>query len=180
MSASYQVLLSHLLDNKSSTVPSAVQAALSHQLAFLKPLPTPLAATAVSSPFYCSRPVSHDKLQSLAAAFRRALHLKLQAFEKVVESQSAVASLFVRDTQSAIARWTIDVVKGLQGGQPITRLACLTGLVLGVEDIIRGKREQGRIFNAGRGRNMVENELVIAVAEIVDSYGVEPESDWER
>ena len=60
------------------------------------------------------------------------------------------------------------------------RLACLTGLLLGIEDVEKMKRDKGQAFNAGRGRNVVENELVIAVAEIVDAYGSEPKSDWER
>ncbi|KAK2462837.1 hypothetical protein APHAL10511_005149 [Amanita phalloides] len=56
------------------------------------------------------------------------------------------------------------------------RLASLTGLQLGVEDIKKGKRKQA---NFQRG-NVLENELVIAVAEIVDSYDVELKTDWER
>lgn len=177
--AEQRVLLSHLLNDKSTAPLSAVQASLSHHLAHLQPLPTPLAAAAVSSPFYLSRPHTHDKLQSLAAAFRNAVHLKLQVVEKAAESQSALASVFSRDSQSAIAQWTVNIVKGLQGGQAIMRLACLTGLLLGIVDIEKTKDDK-ELFNAGRGRNMVENELVIAVAEVVDAYSAEPKSDWER
>ena len=174
-----RVLLSHLLNDQSTAPLSAVQAALSHHLAHIQPLPTPLAAAAVSSPFYLSRPQTHDKLQSLAAAFRNAVHLKLQAVEKASELKTALASVFSRDAQSAIAQWTVDIVKGLHGGQAIMRLACLTGLLLGIVDIEKTKNEKGLAFNAGRGRNMVENEFVIAVAEVVDAYA-EPKSDWER
>ena len=174
-----RVLLSHLLNEKSSTPLPAVQAALSHHLSNLQPIPTPLAAAAVSSPFYLSRPHTHDKLQSLAAAFRNAVHLKLQVVEKAAESQSTLASVFSRDSQSAIAQWIVNIVMGLQGGQAIMRLACLTGLLLGIVDIEKTKDDK-ELFNAGRGRNMVENELVIAVAEVVDAYSAKPKSDWER
>ena len=180
MSVEQSVLLSHLLNDKSTAPLPAVQATLSHHLAHIQPLPTPLAAAAVSSPLYLSRPPTHHKLQSLATAFRNAVHLKLQVVEKAFELQSTLTSLFSRDSQSNVAQWAIDIVKGLQGGQAIMRLACLTGLLLGIEDVEKMKRDKGHTFNAGRGRNMVENELVVAVAEIVDAYGSEPISDWER
>jgi hypothetical protein len=68
-------------------------------------------------------------------------------------------------------------VQGLQGGQAIMCLACLTGLLLGIEDVEKMKRDNGQAFNAGRDRNAVENELVVAVAEIVDAYGSKLKSD---
>ncbi|KAF8629292.1 hypothetical protein AX15_003525 [Amanita polypyramis BW_CC] len=179
-SREYSLLLSHLHSDKSSAPLAAIQNALSHHLVHLHPLPTSLAATAVSAPLYLSQPLTHEKLQSLATAFRHAVHFKLQALEKSAETRSTLASLFARDHQGATAQWTIHTVRGLQGGQPVMRLTCLSGLLLGIEDIQKTKHEQGRIFDAGQGRDMVENELIISVAEIVDSYAVEPRSDWEK
>ncbi|KAM6503399.1 hypothetical protein JOM56_000342 [Amanita muscaria] len=181
MDRGYRVLLGHLHSESPVVGLEPIQAALSHHLAHLSPLPTPLAATVVSSPLFLSQPFTHQKLQSLSTAFRHAVHFRLQILEKRAENRSTVASLFSSTIQTALAQWIIDVANGLQGGQPVVRLACLTGLLLGVEDVERAMREEKQTsLDLGRGRDMVENELVIAVAEVVDSYGVEPLSEWEK
>jgi hypothetical protein len=54
------------------------------------------------------------------------------------------------------------------------------GLLIGIEDVEKQKRGQHHAFDVGRGRAAVENELVITVAEIVDTYGAEPKSEWEK
>ncbi|KAF8630899.1 hypothetical protein AX17_005257 [Amanita inopinata Kibby_2008] len=176
----YAVLLNHLLNEKPVLPFSTIQAALAHHLADLSPLPTPLAASAVSSALYSSRPFTHEKLQSLATAFRHAIHLKLKGLEKNAETQSTSASLFTKSPTAATAHWVVDVVKGLQGGHPMMRMSCCTGLLQGIEDLETAKHETEQRFDTGRGRDMVENELIIAVAEIVDSYGIEPMSDWVK
>ncbi|PFH53347.1 hypothetical protein AMATHDRAFT_1408 [Amanita thiersii Skay4041] len=180
MDQSYRILLDQLYSEQSNLPLLTIQAALSHHLATLSPLPTPLAATIVSSPFYLSSPLTHEKLQSLSTAFRHAVHLKLQALEKKVENQSTAASLFSLSPSAATAQWITEIVKGLQGGRSIMRLACSSGLLLGIEDLEKSKRNANQLFNVEWSRSMVEDELVLNVAETIDVYGVDPPSDWEK
>src|ERR1700691_4219505 len=90
----YAFLLRHLHTEKPAIGSQTIQAALAHHLANLSPLPTPLAATVLSSPFYLSQPFSHEQLQSLATAFRHAAHFKTQLADKLSDAQSTIAALF--------------------------------------------------------------------------------------
>ena len=86
-----------------------------------------------------------------------------------------------------IGQWVSDVLKGIHGGHPVLRLASCSGLLLGVEDLRigeTGEKEQG--IDVGNARSGVENETVVALAEVMDTYayaagtvppGVE---EWEK
>ncbi|TFK39012.1 hypothetical protein BDQ12DRAFT_604733 [Crucibulum laeve] len=167
----YTTLLTHL-HNPTSPLPfTTIQGALAHHLANLSPLPTPLAATAVSSPLYLSLPLTHIKLQSLSIAFRHASHLKYRALIEAEKNQSQVASLFRKSTQAAMGQWANEVVKGVQGGHPVLRLACCTGLLLGVHDLkVVGKTGEEEGVDLGKPREGVEDEVVVALAEVMDIY----------
>ena len=176
----YTLLLTHL-HNPTSTLPlPTIQGALAHHLATLSPLPTPLAATAISSPFFLSQPLTHTKLTSLSTAFRHATHLKFRALRDANKSRSGFSSLFRKTLNGAVGQWVTDVVKGVQGGHPVLRLACCSGLLLGVEDLKQSDHLEV-------GRCGLENETVVSLAEVMDTYafgvtsgtptGVE---EWER
>ncbi|KAJ6619556.1 hypothetical protein B0H10DRAFT_2163956 [Mycena sp. CBHHK59/15] len=160
----YASLLSHL-HNTSTTLPlPTIQAALAHHLAQLSPLPTPLAATIVSSPLFLAHPFSHPKLQVLLTAFRHATHLKYRELKKAEDNQSAVSAAFARSTKTRLRLWVGAVLKGIAGGQPILRLACCGGLLAGSEDL-----KSAEHLEVG-GRSQLEDEVVIVVAEAMDMY----------
>ncbi|KAF8158558.1 hypothetical protein B0H34DRAFT_709390 [Crassisporium funariophilum] len=168
----YTILLSHLHNPGTNLPLSTIQGALAHQLATVSPLPTPLAATAVSCPLYLTQPFTHTKLQSLSTAFRHATHLKYRAQVDAEKTRTKVGSLFGRSIQGNIGQWVTDTLKGVQGGNSVLRLACCSGLLLGVEDLKIGERsEKKEGIDVGRARSGVEDETVVALAEVMDAYG---------
>lgn len=185
----YTNLLAHLHNSTPALPLSTIQSALAHYLAHLTPLPTPLAATAVSSALYLTQPFTLDKLQSLLTAFRHATHLKYRALTQDAKSRSPIGNLFSKSPNAALGQWVDDVVKGIQGGHPVLRLSCLSGLLLGTHDLELESKNQvdpthPRTIQLGGARNSVEDELIVAVAEIMDtySYGFMSGSpgDWEK
>jgi hypothetical protein len=99
--AIYTILLTHLHNNTSSKLPlSTIQGALAHHLATALPLPTPLAATAISLPPHLSQPFTNEKLQSFSTAFRHATHLKYRAFADAVNSRSTLSTLLGKSAGS--------------------------------------------------------------------------------
>jgi hypothetical protein len=176
----YTILLTHLHNPTSTLSLPTIQGALAHHLATLSPLPTPLAATAISSPFFLSQPLTHTKLTSLLTAFRHATHLKFRALRDADKSRSGFSALFRKTLNGAMGQWVTDVIKGVQGGHPVLRLACCSGLLLGVEDLKQSDHLEV-------GRSGLENETVVSLAEVMDTYafgvtsgtptGVE---EWER
>ena len=172
MSASdqgYTVLLSHLHNPATKLALSTIQGALSYHLANISPLPTPLAALTVSSPFYLSQPFTYPKLHSLCTAFRHAIHLKYRAFVESHKNRSAMRSVFGRTIRTALGQWVTEVLKGLQGGHAVLRLASCTGLLLGIEDVKVGGSDLSGI-DLGNARFGVEDEIVVSVAEVMDAY----------
>ncbi|KAG7440838.1 uncharacterized protein BT62DRAFT_1080517 [Guyanagaster necrorhizus] len=151
----YRNLLAHLSRPTTSLPFETVQAALAHHLAHLSPLPAPLAATAVSSPLFLSHPLTLAKLDALSTAFRHALHIKFDLLKRDAEQRSAV---FSRAVRTRLALWVDALIKGLQGGQPIMRLACSTGVILGINDV--------KLACQG----LVENEVVLSLAEVMDLF----------
>lgn len=172
MSASdhgYAILLSHLHNPATKLAVSTIQGALSYHLANVSPLPTPLAALTVSSPFYLSQPFTYPKLHSLCTAFRHAIHLKYRASVESHKNRSTVRSVFGRTLRTTLGQWVAEVLKGLQGGHAVLRLASCTGLLLGVEDVkVGGSDIEG--IDLGNARFAVEDEIVVAVAEVMDAY----------
>jgi len=184
----YTILLSHLHDGASKLPQQTVQGALAHHLATASPLPTALAATAISSPFYLSQPFTHSKLQSFATSFRHATHLKYRTLIEATKSRSKIQTILGRSMETVLGQWVTDVLGGVQGGHPVLRLSACTGLLLGVEDLKlgeKGAKEEG--LDIGSARSGVEDDNVVALAEVMDTYasavgsgsgsGVE---EWER
>lgn len=162
----YTNLLNHLHRASTSLSLEALQASIAHYLANVEPSPTPLAASVISSPLF--RPFSHAKLLALSTAFRHAVHFKYQSIKKDNDT------IFRRSPKARLSEWAKAVVKGCQGGQAMLRMVCFGGLLLGLEDV-KAKIEGG----AGRGK--VENELVVALAEVMDLYAsMQSLAGWEK
>lgn len=166
---SYTLLLNHLHNPHTQLSLQTIQGALSHHLATLDPIPTPLAATAISSPYFLSQPLTYHKLNALSTAFRHATHLKFRELSKEDEKRGRVEALFEKTPKAAMDGWVRDVVRGLQGGHPVLRLASCSGLLLGVEDL-RHSRAPPPLEVVG-ARGLVEDEDIVALAEVMDTYG---------
>jgi hypothetical protein len=162
MDRNYTALLTHLHRPTLDLPLQAVQGALAHYLAHLSP-PTPLAAAAVSSQHFTT---DHEPL---SVTFRHAVHNKRKL---IVDSTSLIS----RGAASRLSTWVTDVMKGLQGGQAIVRLAASGGLLLGIEDMkLSHKLDVG-------DRSRVEDEIILCLAEVLDLYRYEYEpssSQWE-
>lgn len=184
---SYSILLSHLHNPGTKLPLPTIQGAFAHHLSTAAPLPTPLAATAISSPFYLSQPYTHEKLQSFSTAFRHAIHLKYRAVVDAAKKRSSMSRVLGRSMQTVVGQWTTDVMKGIQGGHPVLRLAACSGLLQGIEDLKIGRSEKDQVkLDIGSARSGVEDETVVAVAEVMDTYASSLQSsgtgveEWER
>jgi len=182
----YTILLLHLQNPVSILPPQTIQGAVAQHLATASPVPTPFAAIVISSPFFLSQPFTDSKLQSFSTAFRHATHLRYRTIIDGVKPKSTLTSILGRSKESALAQWVTDVLKGVQGGHPLLRLAACGGLLLGVEDVKGGEKEQG--IQVVSARSAVEDEIVLAVAEVMDTYPSTARSgptaheveEWER
>jgi hypothetical protein len=164
--AEYANLLSHLHRPTTKLPLTTIHAAIAHHLARLKPYPTPLAAAVISSRLF--RPLSHPQLQGLTTAFRHATHLKYKAL------QEHPGGLFSRSLKIRLQQWMSAVLKGLQGGDPLMRLACCGGVLLGLHDLNIASGEAN--YSAS-----VEDEIVVALAEVMDNYAyVHSPGSWEN
>ena len=105
------------------------------------------------------------------------MHLKHKYF---IEDQSSVVglrTLFSRGVKVRLRDWVGDVLKGLEGGIGVLRFTCAGGVLLGLGDLEGvGKLKMGS-GEAGRGR--VEDEVVVALAEVMESYSVQG-GGWEK
>lgn len=161
----YLNLVAHLNTTKASLPLTTIHASIAHYLAHVQPSPTPLAALVVSSPLLAS--LSFPTLDGLLTAFRHAVHIKI----KTVNDDAS--GIFSRGLATHMTNWTAQVLKGLQGAHPVLRLTCCAGIVHGFNDR-EGELKMQQSFT----RRRVEEELVIALAEIVDF--VSPAADpWE-
>jgi hypothetical protein len=171
------ILLSHLQtpNTKPSLPLPTLQSVLSHHLSTAPSTSnstttltvTQLTATAISSPFFLprSQPFEYAKLLAFEIAFRHAMHLLRQ--QRYNEGGTNRVNL---------SRWTGDVIKGIQGGHPILRLAACGGILLGVEDLNHDADKNGK-RPIKVSRKLVESETVVALAEVLDSTIVHTE--WE-
>ncbi|KAI0086488.1 hypothetical protein BDY19DRAFT_960151, partial [Irpex rosettiformis] len=163
----YLNLLSHLTRPTTNLPLQTIQGSIAHYLAHVQPSPTPLAATIVSSPFF--RNALYERLDGLSAAFRHAIHVKVKALKEEPRG------VFTRSLYSRLDVWVREVLNGLQGGIPLLRLACYTGMVQGLEDWDDElKTKEGRI------RRKVEEELVVVLAEVMDEFTVASSTGWEK
>lgn len=161
----YLNLVSHLSRHSTNLPLNTVLGSVAHYLARVQPSATPLAAIVISSPLF--RPSSFSDLDGLVTAFRHAVHLKI----KVVDDEPS--GLFSRGLTARVAEWIADVLKGLQGGHSVLRLACSAGLLHGMAD-----REGGLKLKESTVRRKVEEELVVALAEVVE-YAISSSDAWE-
>lgn len=167
----YSILLSQLHTTDSRLPLATIQAALSHHLASASPVPTPLAATAISSPYYLTQPFTYEKLQSFSIAFRHASHLKYRNTAKAFKSHSMLRTYLGHSMQAIMAEWVTEVLKGIQGGQSVLTLVASSGLLLGIEDLkIGGKGREKEGIDVGNARWGVEDETIVALAEVMDVY----------
>ncbi|KAI0260204.1 hypothetical protein BC834DRAFT_973591 [Gloeopeniophorella convolvens] len=167
-SREYTILLSHL-HKPTSTLPLlTLQSLIAHFLA-QTPTPTPLTATVISSPLF--RPFAHAKLAALITAFRHSVHLRLKALD------DEETGLFTRGVRPRMVEWVRNVVKGFKGGQGVIRFVGAGGILLGLEDL---KEKLGTNPGSGGVRAKAEDELVIALAEIMEVYGAPRDSSWEK
>jgi hypothetical protein len=164
----YTILLTHLHKPSSSLPLSTHQSLISHFLA-QTPTPTPLTATVISSPLF--RPFSHIKLSTLITAFRHAVHLRL----KVLQHEET--SIFTRGIRSSFADWARRLVKGFKGGQPVIRFVSAGGILLGLHDL---REHLGTYPGGGSVRAKTEDELIIALTEILQLYGAPKDTAWEK
>ena len=163
----YINLLSHLHRPESSLPINAIAGSLAHYLSQLQPSPTPLAATAISSNLFL--PLSHAKLSSLSTAFRHAVYLK----SNLLHDEHGLG-LFTPSVKVQLQEWIWSVLKGFEGGMAVLRLACAGGLLLGLGDL----QVQGKV-QSGTGRDHVEDEVVVALAEVMEMYEPGGGADWE-
>ncbi|KAF9019185.1 hypothetical protein BDZ89DRAFT_1073211 [Hymenopellis radicata] len=175
MTSMYSNLLAHLQQPTSSVGLETIQGALSHHLAHLSPLPTPLAASAVSAPLFLSHPLTLAKLDTLSTAFRHAVHIKYDLLTKDAEESSLTKALFTRGPRTRLGQWVGALINGLQGGQPIMRLACSTGILMGMNDFEKLRAQKGP----------AENEVVLSLAEVMDLFrsfqlSSASSSEWEK
>ncbi|KAA1479310.1 hypothetical protein DENSPDRAFT_789064 [Dentipellis sp. KUC8613] len=166
----YSILLSHL-HKPSSTLPlDTLRTLITFNLAHTS-TPRPLTATIISSPLF--RPFSHAKLTALLTAFRHAVHIRLD----VLEEEDKTAGIFKRGVKPRMEEWVKSVVMGFGGGQGMIRLVGAGGILLGLEDLKeRLEAQQG----GGGARARSEDEVVVAVAEVMDVYGGPKDSTWEK
>ena len=171
MDRGYNILLSQLHNPSKPAALSTIQGALAHHLATISPVPTPLAATAISSPLFLAQPFTHSKLQTFLTTFRHATHLKYRSVIDATKTRSKVRTMLGRSRESVLAQWATDVLKGIQGGHPMLRLAACGGLLLGVEDVRIGEKpEKEDGIDVGNARFAVEDETVVSLAEVMDKY----------
>jgi hypothetical protein len=164
----YTILLSHLHRPSSSLPLSTHQSLISHFLAHT-PTPTPLTATVISSLLF--RPFSHVKLVTLVTAFRHAVHLRLKAI------QDEETTLFTRGIRPRMTEWVRSLVKGFKGGQALIRFVSAGGILLGLSDL---KENLGADPGSGSVRAKVEDELIVALTEIMELYAAPKDSAWEK
>lgn len=167
----YSILLSQLHKPSPALSLESLQGLISHCLSQTSTptAATPLTATIISSPLF--RPFSHPKLAALSTGFRHAAHLRLSVLKK--EPQS----IWSRGVSHALQDWTKAVIKGFAGGQGILRLVAAGGLLLALDDL---GRELTNDPGHSRVRRRAEEEVVIAVAEVMDVYASLPGDGWEQ
>ena len=157
----YTLLLTSLGTRRpqSKTSLTTIQPLIVHYLANINPSPTPLAATIVGSPIFHTFLLS--ELEFLSTSFRHAVHSKLQALK------AASSGLFSPSLDTQLNIWSLAIFQGLEGGDPVIRLACCSGLLLGFEDILQHLPARKRDV-----KNVVEDELLMTFAEVIDQLSM--------
>lgn len=76
-----------------------------------------------------------------------------------------------------MTEWVRGLLKGFKGGQAVIRFACAGGILLGLEDL-KVKSRTDPV--GGSARAKTEDELIIALTEITELYGVPKDTIWEK
>ena len=76
-----------------------------------------------------------------------------------------------------MAEWVRGLVKGFKGGQAVIRFVSVGGILLGLDDLIK---KLSADLGSGSVRAKVEDELIVALSEIVELYGAPKDSAWEK
>ncbi|KAH9924256.1 uncharacterized protein BXZ73DRAFT_50648 [Epithele typhae] len=180
----YVNLVRHLTRPTSTLSPETLQASIAHYLARppspLPGTPTALTASVLGSALF--RPHRHAQLAALALAFRHAVHLRVGVLKEASRGDGGFSLSAVlapeehsgRRVAARLGRWCRDVWAGCGGSAPLARLACVVGLLLGLED---WEAELKITEREARVRVKAEEEVVLAVAEVVDAYAPDP-SGW--
>ncbi|KZT73966.1 hypothetical protein DAEQUDRAFT_363943 [Daedalea quercina L-15889] len=164
----YFALLSHLYHPGATLTLPTVQAAIAHYLARLSQPPTSLSASVISSPLF--KRFSYAKLEALCTAHRHAVQLKVKLLDE------DKGGIFSRSLHARLREWTKGILEGFKGGHAVSKLVCCGGLLLGFEDL-EGELHLGN----GGVRGLVEDETVLALAEVLDTYSYVPYStDWAK
>ncbi|KAI1793301.1 hypothetical protein LXA43DRAFT_971977 [Ganoderma leucocontextum] len=173
----YINLIRHLTRTTSTLPLDTLQASIAHYLAHppvpVPGSPTPLSATILGSPLF--RPYTYQKLTALSIAFRHAVHLRFAVHKE--EAEKNPGGLLSRgvDVTRRLGKWTRAVLEGFRGSVAVVRLACASGLLLGLEDWeaeLEVKKKEAKV------RAKLEEEVVLAFAEVMDAYAREG-SGWE-
>ena len=76
-----------------------------------------------------------------------------------------------------MAEWIRSLVKGFKGGQAVVRFVSAGGILLGLGDL---KEKLGADSGSGSVRAKTEDELIVALTEIMELYGAPKDSAWEK
>ncbi len=99
------------------------------------------------------------------------MHLRLKALE------DEETTLFTRGIHLRMAEWIRGLVKGFKGGQAVIRFVSAGGILLGLDDL---KEQSGADPGSGSVRAKTEDELIIALTEIMELYGAPKDRAWEK
>ncbi|RPD77986.1 hypothetical protein L226DRAFT_544371 [Lentinus tigrinus ALCF2SS1-7] len=175
----YINLIRHLTRTTSTLPLETLQASIAHYLA-RPPVPIPgsptaLTATVLGSPLF--RPYTYAKLTALAVAFRHAVHLRVAVHKADAEQnpRSILPPSRGVNVCARLGRWVRATLEGFAGSAAVVRLACASGMLLGLQD---WEAELKVSEKEARVRAKVEEEVVLALAEVVDTYAREG-SGWE-
>jgi len=161
MNQEFQNLLMHLQQPSSKLGIRSLAGAVAHSIATLPlPYPTTVAASVIASPRW-----NDSNVTLLLTAFRQAVHTK----RTILNAEPG--SLLSPTRSTRFKQWTRGVYDGLKTGNVTLRGAALGGLLLGLEDV---KNE----LDAGLVRSRVEDEVVVAFAELFDAPNTG--DDWEQ
>ncbi|KAG5638156.1 hypothetical protein H0H81_001541 [Sphagnurus paluster] len=164
------LLLTHLQNPNPKVDLSTLSAALAHHLTVEVPGPISLAAATVSSPFFLAYPPTNERLQALVTTFQHAAQLRHKALvKKAGVGWSLSRAIFSESVEKGLRNWAHAVIRGMQGGRGVIRLACSVGLLLGITGLQRSGFTDGR----------VEDEIIISLAEVMDDFSAQT-GDWEK
>ena len=164
----YFALLSYLYRPSGALTLPTVQASIAHYLARYPQPPTALSASVIGSPLF--QRFSHVKLEALSTAFRHAVQLKVKLLDE------DKGGIFSRGLHARLKEWLKGVLEGFRSGHAVLKFACLGGILLGFEDL----ESELHLGNGGM-RGIVEDEIVLALAEVLDTYSYVPYStEWAK